>query len=80
MNQRVHGYEVDFHWPEARLVVELDGYEYHGTRQAFEDDRARDAALTAAGWRVIRVTDRGSTGQPGWPRCAARRPSGRAAS
>jgi very-short-patch-repair endonuclease len=59
VNERVLGYEVDMHWPEARLVVELDGYAFHGTRKAFEEDRARDAELQAAGWRVIRVTDRG---------------------
>jgi very-short-patch-repair endonuclease len=64
VNEHVLGYEVDFHWPEARLVVELDGYAFHGTRQAFEEDRARDAELQAAGWRVIRVTDR-ALGRPG---------------
>ena len=58
VNQRVHGYEVDFHWPEARVVVELDGFAYHGTREAFERDRERDAVLQAYGWRVLRVTYR----------------------
>jgi Protein of unknown function (DUF559) len=48
--------EVDFHWPTHRLVVELDGWETHRTRAAFEQDRTRDAALTAAGWRVVRFT------------------------
>jgi very-short-patch-repair endonuclease len=52
------------HWPEARLVVELDGYAFHNTRQSFEEDRARDAALQAAGWRVVRVTDRRLEGAP----------------
>ena len=28
----------------------------HGTREAFERDRARDRALQVAGWRVIRLT------------------------
>jgi very-short-patch-repair endonuclease len=36
--------------------VELDSYEFHRTRAAFEQDRARDRRLTAAGWRVARVT------------------------
>jgi hypothetical protein len=48
--------EVDFHWPTHHLIVELDGWETHRTRAAFEQDRARDAALTAAGWRVVRFT------------------------
>jgi hypothetical protein len=48
--------EADAVWPEARLIVELDGYSFHGTRAAFERDRERDRAAVAAGWRVIRVT------------------------
>lgn len=49
-------FEVDFLWRRERVIVELDGYMHHGTRAAFERDRARDRALQAAGWRVIRVT------------------------
>ena len=56
VNVLVDGYEVDFCWPDARLIVETDGFEHHGTRAAFERDRARDAALTARGWRVLRLT------------------------
>jgi very-short-patch-repair endonuclease len=48
--------EPDCMWPEQRVIVEVDGYETHGTRDSFESDRARDRALTAAGWRVVRVT------------------------
>jgi Transcriptional regulator, AbiEi antitoxin/Protein of unknown function (DUF559) len=48
--------EVDLYWPTHRLVVELDGYETHRTRRAFEADRQRDAALTTAGYRVVRFT------------------------
>jgi very-short-patch-repair endonuclease len=48
--------ECDIVWPGARLVVELDGYETHGTRRSFESDRARDRALQVAGWRVVRIT------------------------
>ncbi|MDX6675613.1 MAG: hypothetical protein QOH11_3031 [Solirubrobacteraceae bacterium] len=56
VNARVGRYEVDFLWRAQRLVVEVDGYAYHGTRAGFERDRARDAELQAAGYRVIRVT------------------------
>jgi hypothetical protein len=52
-----HG-ELDATWAEQRLVVELDGWAAHGTRKAFEDDRARDRELVVAGWRVIRITAR----------------------
>jgi very-short-patch-repair endonuclease len=55
-NARVGPYEVDFLWPEASLVVEVDGYAFHSTRSAFERDRRRDADLQTAGCRVLRVT------------------------
>jgi hypothetical protein len=57
-NIEVLGHEIDAFWPRERLVVELDGYSFHRHRAAFEADRAKDAALQAAGYRVIRVTDR----------------------
>ena len=56
MNARVAGWEVDAFWPAHRLVVEIDGYRYHATRAAFERDRRKDAALQAAGYRIIRIT------------------------
>ena len=58
LNAPVAGFEVDAFWPGHRLVVELDGFAVHGTRAAFERDRARDAALQAAGLRVVRFTHR----------------------
>ncbi len=60
----VAGFRVDFCWPEERLIVETDGYEHHGTRAAFERDRAKDARLTASGWRVLRFTDPQVQGEP----------------
>ena len=57
-NGFVCGYEVDLHWPEHRLVAELDGFAYHDHRRAFENDRERDIVLAAAGHRTVRVTDR----------------------
>jgi predicted transcriptional regulator of viral defense system len=56
VNAPHNGIEPDIRWPQANVIVELDGFETHGTRPAFEDDRARDRALTVAGWRVVRVT------------------------
>ena len=58
-----HG-ELDARWPEQRLVVECDGFAAHGTRKAFEEDRARDRALQVAGWRVVRITWRQLTDDP----------------
>ena len=56
MNARVAGWEVDAFWPAERLVVEVDGYKYHRTPRRFESDRRKDAALTVAGYRVVRIT------------------------
>jgi very-short-patch-repair endonuclease len=55
-NVLVAGYEVDAFWPQARLVVELQGYEWHATREAFERDHAKRAALMAAGYAVLALT------------------------
>ena len=55
-NTTVEGTEVDSVWRRQRLIIELDGYAFHGTRHAFERDRARDRRLAAKGWRVVRVT------------------------
>jgi very-short-patch-repair endonuclease/predicted transcriptional regulator of viral defense system len=56
VNVPLLGFVVDFLWPDQRLVVEVDGYQFHGHRQRFESDRRRDQQLVAAGYRVIRVT------------------------
>lgn len=44
--------EAECLWRAAALVVEVDGFGTHGTREAFERDRRRDARLTAAGFRA----------------------------
>jgi len=49
-------FQVDCHWPDLRQVVELDGWDGHRSRSAFREDRARDRALNAAGFSVIRLT------------------------
>ncbi len=64
VNTHVGPYEVDFLWPDARLIAETDGRETHGTRAAFERDRARDAQLMVAGYRVVRFTYRQVTDDP----------------
>jgi very-short-patch-repair endonuclease len=63
-NQVVAGHEVDIFWPDQRLIVELDGREYHDDEDAFEDDRDKDADLVAAGFRVVRVTWNRLTQEP----------------
>ncbi len=56
LNQYVEGLKVDLHWPQHKLIVEVDGFQFHSSRQAFEEDRRRDQILTAAGYTVIRIT------------------------
>jgi very-short-patch-repair endonuclease len=57
-NVTILDHEVDALWPRHRLAVEMDSWEFHGHRAAFEQDRARDAAMQAAGYRVVRLTHR----------------------
>src|SRR5690242_6951818 len=55
-NVLVEGELVDALWREQRVIVELDGFTYHKSRAQFEADRRRDAKLTVAGYRILRVT------------------------
>lgn len=64
VNAHVEGLEVDLLWPGARLAAEADSLQYHLTRAAMERDRARDAVLARAGYRVLRFTDRQVHGRP----------------
>jgi very-short-patch-repair endonuclease len=50
------GYEVDFWFPDHRLVVETDGLRYHRTAAQQARAARRDQAHTAAGLRVVRFT------------------------
>ena len=60
------GDEVDVLWPDARLIVELDSWEFHAHRAAFEKDRDRDTDHLLAGYRTIRVTHRRLSDEPEW--------------
>jgi very-short-patch-repair endonuclease len=63
-NARVGRFEVDMLWRQERLVVEVDGFAFHGSRSAFERDRRRDAQLLALGYRVLRITWRQLVEEP----------------
>jgi Protein of unknown function (DUF559)/Transcriptional regulator, AbiEi antitoxin len=56
VNVIVEGMEVDFCWRRQRVVVETDGWAFHGTRTAFALDRRRTTKLQLAGWTVVRFT------------------------
>jgi very-short-patch-repair endonuclease len=55
-NLNVDGYELDAYWEAERFAVELDVFETHGTRAAFERDRLRQEELKLLGIEMIRVT------------------------
>jgi very-short-patch-repair endonuclease len=56
MNFSVGEYELDAYWQAERFAVELDVYETHGTRRAFERDRLRQEDLKLRGIEMIRIT------------------------
>jgi very-short-patch-repair endonuclease len=73
VNVAIGPYTVDFLWPARRVVVETDGWGSHRGRQAFEDDRARDAYLRLEGYEVLRFSWRQVTGNPGFVAAVLRR-------
>lgn len=65
---RIGTYEADFLFEieGKRVVIETDGWETHGTRTAFEDDREREIELALLGYEVHRFTWRQITERPAW--------------
>ena len=51
VNTQLHGYEADFHWPDLKLNVEIDGPQHDPVA-----DAVRDRRLAAAGYTVLRFT------------------------
>lgn len=47
---------LDFAWPGQRVLVEIDGREWHVAAGPFQRDRTRQNALVQAGWLVLRFT------------------------
>ena len=64
MNTTVAGYEVDAYFEQERLIVELDGWDFHNDRAAFESDRDRDATMLALGIVTVRITWERLKGEP----------------
>lgn len=55
-NRPAGGRRVDCRWPGYRLTVELDGYRYHHSRHAWEQDRIREREAYARGDQFRRYT------------------------
>lgn len=47
---------VDVAYPQARLIIEAQSYEFHSGKQAWTKDIRRRRSLAVSGWRVIEVT------------------------
>jgi hypothetical protein len=58
LNCWVERWEIDAYWEAERFAVEVDGWETHGTRRAFEDDRLRLEEMKLAGIDCIRISAR----------------------
>jgi hypothetical protein len=58
------GHEIDVYWPERRFGIELDAFETHRTRQAFENDHERDLDFALAEIKTHRVSERQFRRQP----------------
>jgi very-short-patch-repair endonuclease len=65
VNVKLGDWEVDFVWRAQRLVAETDSWAYHRGSVAFQDDRARDLDLRAAGYTVLRFSERQIEEEPG---------------
>jgi very-short-patch-repair endonuclease len=65
VNGRIHGYEVDVLWRELDFAVEIDGYDAHSGRVAFERDRLKISTLNSYGLTVMPVTGRQLRDDPG---------------
>jgi very-short-patch-repair endonuclease len=48
-NKPAGSHRVDCRWPEHRLTVELDGYQFHNSRHSWEQDRHREREARARG-------------------------------
>jgi hypothetical protein len=53
-------YRLDAAYPEYRVGLEYEGFEFHTSRTAFDDRYERDRALRVAGWLLVYVTRRTS--------------------
>ena len=46
----------DFAFPEAKIAIYCDGYEYHSGRDSFQKDRQQSRELQLQGWSVLRFS------------------------
>jgi hypothetical protein len=56
LNTVIAGHEADAVFVDEKVIVELDGWAFHRSREAFESDRDRDADRLEAGYATVRIT------------------------
>jgi very-short-patch-repair endonuclease len=65
LNTNINGYEADCYFEDYRLIVELDGWDFHNSRASFESDRTRDVDIyDSEGIPTIRITNDRMKAQP----------------
>lgn len=55
----------DFLFEDIKLILEIDGREFHGSSEAFDADRHRQNQLVEAGWTMLRFTATQVATEPG---------------
>jgi very-short-patch-repair endonuclease len=77
-------WRLDFAWPERRVAVEYDGFDWHSDPDSLTRDRQKNAALQEMKWRVVSIVADDVRRRPGdmlrriewqlaepmWPECA----------
>lgn len=53
---QLNGYRLDFAWPDQKVAVEVDGHDYHKTKEQRSCDAKRDRELAKLGWTTLRFT------------------------
>jgi hypothetical protein len=50
-------WRVDFAWPDQKVAVEYDGFDWHSSQENFRRDRRKVAALREIDWTVVSIID-----------------------
>lgn len=56
INERKYRIDYAIFGADIKIAVELDGFEFHSSRQSFSYDRLRQNDLQAAGWKILRFS------------------------
>lgn len=54
----IGNYRADFAIPSKKVVIEVDGHDYHSSPEQKLHDSKRDRFMVSQGWRVLRFTGR----------------------